>query len=366
MAMDCIGSGVVFENPQPQLRSVHAWHPSIVAFDDGELFASFDLGQAVESFDYVTYVTRSRDGQNWDAPRRMFEVEHAFPTTHSIRVTRVPDGRLIGFGGRFHRRDPNAGLVNPANLGYVPMDLIQLESSDRGRTWRGPTNVEPPLVGPAFETCHPVRELRDGRWLLPTSTWRGWNGDAPNGMQAVALVSHDKGQTWPEYISVMDGRRDQVIYWEQSVVELLDGGLLVVAWALHEPSGKSLPSVFALSRDGRTFTPPAPNGLLGQTAKLLCLRDGRILCLYRRVDKPGLWAALAVIDGDAWVTLEQIPVWEGATAGIEGKRPTSVELSALKFGYPSMAQLPSGEVFAVFWCSEDCLGKIRWARLQVN
>lgn len=366
MPIRCISTGVVYENPHPQLRAIHAWHPSIVAFDDGELVATFDLGQAVESFDYATYVSRSHDGQHWEPPRRMFEEHASTPTTHSIRVNRTADGRLIGLGGRFHRHDPSGGLVNAANLGYVQMDLIQLESSDRGRSWSPPRTIDPPLVGPAFETCHSLRVLRDGRWLLPTSTWKGWNGEAPNGMQAVALVSHDEGKTWPKWLSVMDGRREQVVYWEQSLTQLNDDRLLAVCWALHEPTGKTLPSKFALSSDGHSFGAPRPNGLLGQTAKIICLGEGRVVCVYRRVDQAGLWAALVEIKGDEWVTLDQKPVWQGASAGMEGVRPAGVEISALKFGYPSMVEIKEGEIFAVFWCSEDCLGKIRWARLRVD
>jgi hypothetical protein len=45
---------------------------------------------------------------------------------------------------------------------------------------------------------------------------------------------------------------------------------------------------------------------------------------------------------------------------------TSDELSGLKFGYPSMVELPGGEVLAVFWCLEDCIHNIRWVRLKVS
>ena len=37
------------------------------------------------------------------------------------------------------------------------------------------------MAGPSFELCAPVTLLGDGRWLLPTSTWRGWDGALPNG-----------------------------------------------------------------------------------------------------------------------------------------------------------------------------------------
>jgi hypothetical protein len=150
------------------------------------------------------------------------------------------------------------------------------------------------------------------------------------------------------------------------VTRLPDGRWLAVAWVFDEAAGKSLPNRFTLSSaDGRIFAPPRENGLRGQTAKVIALRDGRVLCLYRREDEPGLWAHLARIDGDAWEPLAEAPVWTGAEAGMSGRAAAGDELSGLKFGYPSPVQLPDGDVFTVFWCREDCIHNIRWARLHI-
>ena len=103
-----------------------------------------------------------------------------------------------------------------------------------------------------------------------------------------------------------------------------------------------------------------------KTAKILALRDGRILCMYRRHDRSGLWANLVRIEGDDWVNLAEVPIWEGASSGMAGEEATGEELSQLQFGYPSMVQLPDGDVFAVFWCMEDGIQNIRWFRLGVG
>jgi sialidase-1 len=367
LSMKCHATGIVYRNPEPHLRAVHAWHPSLVLLDDGELISTFDLGQGAESLDYRTYLSRSKDqGKTWTPPVRLFEDPIERRSTHTVRISRLPDGTLVGFGGRLYRDDPSQGLVNRDNLGYVPMDLILLESRDGGRSWQGPRNIEPPLVGPSFEICHPICQLRDGRWLAPTSTWKGWDGKAPNGMNAVALVSRDQGKTWPEFIRVMEGYDKGIIHWEQSLVELPDGRLLAIAWAMQEKTGQTLPTPYAISQDGCTFGPPKPTGLNGQTAKILCLRDGRIFCLYRRHDKPGLWANLARIDGDAWINLDELPVWQGGDSGMAGRAPTGEELSNLKFGFPSMVQMPDGDVMAVFWCVEDGIYNIRWLRIRIG
>lgn len=364
--MDCVAGGIVYRNPQPYLRAVHAWHPSLALLADGTLVAGFDLGQAAESLDYATYVAHSSDqGEHWSAPRRLFFDSVARTTSHSVRIGQVGRGLLTAFGGRFYRDDPEQGLTNRDNLGYVPMDLIYLESRDGGRSWTGPSTIQPPLVGPAFEVCHRIIELRDGRWLAPTATWKGWDGSAQHGMQAIALVSSDRGRTWPSWITVVDQYAQGIVSWEQGITQLNDGRLLAIVWSFDERSGKSLPNRYAVSQDGQTFGPPRENGLFGETAKLLTLADGRILCLRRRLDQPGLWATLARLDGDRWETLREIPLWQGTSSGMRGAGVKSDELSALKFGFPSMVQAPDGDVFSVFWCVEDSLHIVRWVRLRI-
>ena len=361
--------GVVYRNPKPYLRAIHTWHPTLVRLDDGGLLAGFDLGQAAEALDYCTYLSRSADeGLTWSPPTRVFQDTASRPTSHTVRLGRMADGEIVACGGRFYRDDPDKGILNHANLGYYPMDMILLRSRDGGRSWSPPETIQPPLVGPGFEVCHRVLELRDGRWLLPVSTWRGWDGAAPNGMRAIALVSHDRGRTWPECLDIMDDYAHGVIYWEQSIVELTDGRLLAVAWAFHEPSGKSRPNDYVLSADGKKFSRPRPTGLVGETAKMIRLEDGRIYCLYRRSDRPGLWANMSRIEGDRWVNLEERPVWQGASSGLDatsGGTPSD-ELAALKFGFPSMIQLPDGNVIALFWCHEEGVNNIRWVRFKVT
>ncbi len=365
--IEVVAGGLVYRNPKPHLRSVHAWHPSLARLDDGTLLAAFDLGEAVESLDYCTYLSRSRDGgRTWDPPRPLFEDTVTRRTTHSVRIGRVGDGTVVAFGGRFYRDDPEEGLTNRANLGYVRTDLILLRSADGGSTWDGPATIEPPLVGPSFEVCHRVVELADGRWLAPTSTWKDWDGNAPGGMKAIVLVSHDRGRTWPEWATVADQYAEGVISWEQGLTQLADGRLLAVVWCFDERTGRSLPNRFTLSADGRTFSLPRENGLHGETAKVLALADGRVLCLYRRLDRPGLWACLARIDGEDWVTVAEAPMWQGPPSGMWGERSSGDELGALKFGFPSMVQMPDGDVLAAFWCLEECVHNIRWARLAVH
>ena len=367
--IDARETGLIYRNPAPDVRPIHAWHPSIVVLDDGEFVATYDLASHVEAIDYSTYVARSGDGgRSWSQPVPVVEKDpEARPSTHGIRISRVSGGEIVGIGGRTYRDDPDEDVVNRENLGRRPMDLFIVRSYDGGHSWEAPRTFTPPLVGPSWEVCHRIIELRDGRWLLPLATWRGFDGSAPNGLKSLAFVSHDRGATWPEYVDVMDQYHRGVISWEQSMIELRDGRLLVIAWAFVERLGISEPNPYTISTDGKTFSTPRSTGLRGQTTKILQLPDGRIFGTGRSDDQPGLGAFVAHLDGDEWITDETTVIWQGAASGMTGQTSSSgQELVDLKFGFPSLVYLPDGDVYVAFWCFEDEIYNIRWFRIRVT
>ena len=45
--IELIDTGLIYRNPKPFLKSIHAWHPSLTLLDSGELVVSFDLAEAI-------------------------------------------------------------------------------------------------------------------------------------------------------------------------------------------------------------------------------------------------------------------------------------------------------------------------------
>src|SRR5687768_3540798 len=365
-----LGTGLIYRNPKPHVRSQHAYFPSVAALPNGEMVATIALAEAFEATNLHTYVSRSVDGgETWSLEGRLYTGTPDRLTTDSCRITALPDGELICFMVRHDRTDhPDEGFTKPEHLGFVPTELLTLRSRDGGRSWTEPEPLNPPLAGPSFELCCPVIPLRDGRWILPPSTWRGWDGYCPNGMKTIALISHDRGRTWPEYTEVFDTEGRRVIHWESKIVELSDGALVGAAWGYDESAARDLPNQYAVSRDGgRTWTTPRSTGLIGQTLTPFALPNNRILSVYRRIDRTGLWANISRIDGDIWVNEAEAPLWGAGESGLTAAGENMARnFQVLRFGAPCIVREPSGDIFVAFWCVEDCVSNIRWFRLRLG
>lgn len=363
-------TGLIFRNPKPHVQSVHAYFPSVVMMTNGELVASVVVGEAFEAVNLHTHICRSTDhGKTWRCEGPVYPGTQERLTSDCARLTATPEGELVAFMIRHDRTGrEQEGLTNPKTLGFVPTELMIARSEDYGHNWQYPEPFTPPLVGPSFEMCCPVTILSDGRWVIPTQTWPGWDGECPNGIRMVGLVSHDRGRTWPEYMDVMSEPESHVYFWESKIVELYDKRLLAVAWTYDADANHERPNHYALSSDGgKTWTKPASMDLCGQTLTPFVLPDGRILCVYRRIDSPGLWAVMARLVGEKWINESQTPLWGAGTAGLTSTSENmSHNFNVLRFGAPCLVQADDDTVFLAFWCYEDCVSVIRWYTLSVT
>ena len=358
-----LDSGLIYRNPVPHIFSRQAYFPWVVYMDNDEMLSSFVIGEAFEAMNLDTYLSWSKNrGKTWSKPIPLLPSTIKDQCSNCARITFLGNGQLVALAVRSHRElYPEEGLANPDTLGFVPTDLLLTRSEDYGKTWSEPQIISPPLTGPSFEACSPIVPLKDGRWLWPTSTWRGWDGYCPNGMKMIAFLSHDQGETWPEYLDIMDGTVDQTIYWEGKVIELNNGPLLSVAWAYDEKHGKDKPNHYAISRnDGKNWTNPVSTNLHGQTMAMAELPDGRLIVVYRRMDKPGLWCNISFLESNKWINEEEFCLWGGEVTRTIGKSGNMVhDFNDLKFGAPCITILPKNSVYISFWCYEKLISNIR-------
>ena len=143
---------------------------------------------------------------------------------------------------------------------------------------------------------------------------------------------------------------------------------MAACWAYDYKIKANLPNRYAFSQDeGHSYSRAFDSPLRGETCTPVALPDNHILCVYRRMDKPGLWSHLAKIDGQTWQPLTESQLWGRA---VEAHKTDSdsmlAQMSTLRFGYPSVIRLENGEIAVVFWCVEDCVSNIRWFRLAIE
>lgn len=365
-----IETRLVYRNKIPHVFSIHAYFPSIVYLDNGDLLTSFSLGEAFEATNLNSYISRSTDsGKTWEEPKPILDPGQRTPqASNCVRLTALDNGVVYALLVEHDRSGLfQIGFANPDNLGFVPTKTFLIRSFDYGYTWETPVMIEPPLIGPSFELCCPIVRLKNDTLIWPTSTWRGWDGYCPNGMKMVAWVSKDGGDTWPSYMEVMNGAEKGIIFWEGKIIPLDDDMLLAAAWAYDEANGRDLPNHYAISCDGGdSWTPYASTGILGQTIEITRISDGRILSVYRRVDDPGLWATISVIRDNQWINEDSFPLW-GSSCISKTNKPGGMVASfnELKFGAPNITHLPDGTILLVFWCYENLVSNIRAVALTL-
>ena len=150
---------VIYENPKPHVRSRHGYFPAVVNLPSGELLVLFALGEAFESADTMTWVSRSSDrGATWQLQGPLYGKPAGRSTSDYLKADLLSDGSLVAVGYRFHRDDPEQGIGVAETGGVLPGDNIVSVSRDRGRTWSAPQLISrsrPELLeisGPALQS----------------------------------------------------------------------------------------------------------------------------------------------------------------------------------------------------------------------
>lgn len=365
-----LGTGLVYKNPKPYLRSLHAFFPSLVSLGDHEILCAYVLGSAMEAIDCRAVLSRSEDrGCTWRLEGPFYSHPAERRVSSDCRISMLSDGTLIGIGEFFQREDPEIGLSNPTTLGWIESDPFIVYSKDRGYHWTEPKIVDVPIKGCPLEMCSPIVECHDGRLLWPTSTLPSFDGNFRHGPKAIALVSYDKGVTWPNYVDVMESPTHDIVYWEQKMIRLEGRKMLSMCWSHHLSKNEDLPVHYALSDDGgKNFSRPKQTEICGQTSTPSYVGESRILTVYRSSKRPALLANLSKLTDEGLSTEFEIPLWEMTSKQaihLPGADMVA-QFHQLSFGCPSIIQEDLDEYFVAFWCREDCTSVIRWYRLRVQ
>ena len=111
---------------------------------------------------------------------------------------------------------------------------------------------------------------------------------------------------------------------------------------------------------------PTSTAIHGQTMAIAELPDGRLLTVYRRTDKPGLWATASNIENDIWINEKDYALWGAQETSLLNRSDNMVQdFNELKFGGPCITILPDNSIYIAFWCYEKMISNIRWLKLTI-
>lgn len=354
--MKVISSHIIYENPLPQLRSRHAFFPSLCELSDGTLAAVYAVGQAFESVDSTTCLSLSHDGgKSWSAPTPLFDKSgFATPITDYGKISRLPDDRLIVFGYAYLREDEELPIGNPETGGLLDDFIFYSISEDNGKTWGSMIPV-PCSWGPHAEASAPLYFLADGTWITPITGFPKWDGTMTGEMCGRALRSHDGGKSFEDDAVCMNFEGRRVTCYEQRMCVLDSGTIVNVGWNEDVESGTLLQNHITYSTDnGHTWSAPFSTGVGGQASSLCPLGGEKFLALHavrRNTSRPGIYAYVVDFSDKTWRVLDEAVVWEPTSPLTKNTKMAEI-FSFLKFGQPSAIRLSDGDLLMTHWFEE--------------
>lgn len=369
MGVTVLDSGVVYENPWPQLRSRQAYFPSVCQLPNGELLCCFVLGEASDSVDQTSVISRSCDGgTSWQFEGPMYSKRSlGRPTCDFMKITCLPGGKVVAIGDRFERANPDIPSANPETGGQVPNEIIYMESADGGHRWSYPKVIPSPFKDPQETTC-PLVVLSNGSWVAPIGNFPDWNGCTEHGYHGHLLRTDDHGKTWSGDAVTMAFPEANVTAWEQRLCEVSPGVLVNLVWCIEMPSEKRLPNHYTVSRDyGKTFSDPISTGIMGEASSVCCLGDNKLAalhCLRKGAERPGIYLNIIDFSEGKWDIVDQAIPWEPAVPIVPDKHGPQV-FAYLKFGQPTLMRLQDGEYLMVHWANQDGQVRILWTALSL-
>jgi len=350
-------SNLIYENPLPQLRSRQSTFPFVCECKDGSLVAVHVIGEAFESVDGNSYVSRSTDGgKTWSVPVKMFQKrEFPYPITDCCKAVALPDGRLVALGYAYIRENPEFPIGNPKTGGLLDDFVFYSVSKDNGNTWSKIIPIECSW-GSHVEASAPLTVLRDGTWITPITGFPKWDGKMTGPMCGRALRSEDEGKTWNDDAVCMEFDGRPITCYEQRMCQLESGAIINIGWNEDTVTGKRLNNHYTASFDnGKNWSTPESTGILGQASSVCAIGGEMLLALHavrRDTDRPGIYGYVVDFSDRTWNIVEETLLWEPVAPMVKDTKMAEI-FSFLKFGQPGAILLKDGDAMMTHWYAQE-------------
>lgn len=280
----------------------------------------------------IAYFISTDEGHSWSEPATLFDGPD---DDRDPSIVQLKSGRILCNFFSLHRNaEPTEPCANPFAEPYTSLGTWIVASDDFGKTWSKPEQVYD-----AYYCSSPIRELSDGRLVMPLYR------EIADSAAAAVGISDDGGRTWAKPVDIDNaGHRLDA---ETDVIELADGRLWAAERASHEPICQ------AVSADrGNTWSKSQPLDFVGHSPYLLRVAGSNTILLgyrgYKTLDGsgPGFTAMR--------YSMDECETWSDP-----------IVIDTLVGAYPSMVNLKDGSVLVVYY-EEGGQSSIRARRFRAT
>ena len=357
----------------PGTSTANCCFPSLVRLLDGTHLVSWRVGSQKDSADGRILLSRSaNNGRTWSTPEEMtfgpFSSQPCEP--HYAPLTVLADGRILAAVMWVDRSDHTRPFFHPTTEGLLPTRVLFCESHDAGRTWQRFREMDSTPYHSPLPITGPVLQLADGELACQFEVNKNYDDPRPWRHAAAWKISHDGGQTWPEWVEVANDPADRLMYWDAHYALGSDGFCLAAFWTYNHAEGCDSPIHLSTSHDfGRHWSAPRNAQIIGQIAHPVLLPDGRLVLIYiERFATRSIRALLSDDLGKSFhgdVVLFEQPQSQPAPLQKATAADYLQEMDTWTFGRIDALADPNGDISIVFYAGNGDATNIYWSRLEV-
>ena len=359
--MKIVEQGTIYKG-KPNTDNAKTCFPWLVQLSNGELLSSFQAAPVKNGIDSKAVLCRSVDGgRTWTEPVNPFDpmIDGKKCVIHLAYITELSPGKLIAsILWCDHFGNPEFGFFNDETGGLLPTELCVAFSEDFGHTWSKLRCVEKgDLEREPVPSMGPIHDLGNGCLIAPFETPKAYDDPGVWYHKAAYFISHDNGQTWPEYKIVAHDPQLRIMFADHRIANFGGEKLVDFFWAYDNINNKELNAYMSTSLDnGLNWTWPIETEIVGQPWPIAVDENSLAVVAVDRNHSQTIKLYLSDNSGKSFDAAEPLTVYDHNTKTAEDNADVIEFLNAhlqWYYGLPSGIKLNNGNIMLTWYAGDE-------------
>jgi Neuraminidase (sialidase) len=346
---------------KPNTNYAKTCFPWLTQLSNGELLSSFQAASIKHGIDSKAVLCRSVDGGGtWCEPISPYDANDNGKdgVIHVAYLTELsPDKLAASILWCDHLGNPEMDFFNPKTGGLLPTDMCISFSDDFGKTWSKLQRVEKgDLEGIPTPGMGPIHDLGNGNLICPFETSKIYDDPGTWLHKAAYFISHDNGQTWPEYKVVASDPQSKIFYFDHRIANFGNGKLLDFFWGYDNVNHKELNTYMSITYDnGENWSQPSVTSIVGQPWPIAIDENSFALVSVDRNYSQTIKLYLSDNFGKSFDAAEPLTIYSRDKDYVapEQLNDQLVEQMQWAYGLPSGIKLNNGNLMITWYAGDE-------------